>query len=235
MSNPEPRPRRVSRQRDAGEATRKETRRRVLAAAAAEFADRGFSGATVARIADRADVAVPTLYSAWGSKRALLRAVMANAVTGLDNGFDLGLDRNFLLESKPVEPAGPALRRDPARLRDPASFLAHLAHRYRMIAERSAVGWKTYRDGAGANADIATDWQELQQQRRETFRVLLANLPDAALRPDLTRDQAIDTAWAIASPDTHELLILRRSWTYDQYETWVATTLRATLLATPPR
>ena len=166
------RPRRVTRQREAGEATRRETRRRLLVAAAAEFADRGYAGATVARIADRAEVAVPTLYSAWGSKRALLRAVMATAVTGREDGFDPGGDPNSLLGSP-----------NAARLADPAAFIAHLAHRYRLIAERSAVGWKTYRDGAGVDPDIATDWQHFQDGRRDVLRVLVANLPSPSSAP----------------------------------------------------
>ena len=74
--------RRVSRQREAGEATRRETRRQVLVAARQEFAEYGYSAATVAGIAERANVAKQTLYSAWGSKRALLRGVMETAITG---------------------------------------------------------------------------------------------------------------------------------------------------------
>ena len=226
MPQKEPTPhsgtRRVTRQREAGAATRRETRRRLLVAAAAEFAERGYAGATVARIADRAQVAVPTLYTAWESKRALLRAVMATAVTEHEDGFDLGQDPNTLL--------GPP---DPTRPKNPAAFITHLAHRYRLIAERSAVGWKTYRDAAGIDPEIATDWQHLQDGRRNVMRTLIANLPTAALRAELTPDNAADTAWAIASPETHELLVLRRGWSYDQYENWVASTLTAALLDTP--
>ena len=80
-----PKPRRVSRQREAGEATRRETRRRLLAAAKAEFAERGYAAATVIRIAERADMSVQTLFSNWGNKRNLLRGVMESAVTGDDD------------------------------------------------------------------------------------------------------------------------------------------------------
>ena len=67
--------------------------------------------------------------------------------------------------------------------------------------------------------------------RRETFRQLLATLPRDSLRDGLTPDAAIDTAWAIASPETHELFVRRLDWTYDRYETWLATTLVAALIA----
>lgn len=230
MSNPSDqtrRPRRVTRQREAGEVTRRETRRRVLAAATAEFAERGYVGATVARIADRADVAVPTLYSAWGSKRALLRGVMAEAVTGNEAGFDADADRSKIVAQ--VDQPRP----------DGITFIAVLARVYRSLAERSAVGWATYRGGAAVDKDVADDWQDLQQQRRETFRLLLAKLPDDALRRGLTREAATDTAWAIASPETHELFVQRRGWGYDRYEAWVRTTLSAALIADgatePPR
>ena len=49
---------------------------RLLRAAEEEFTERGYAAATVARIAARAGVTVQTLYLAWGSKRALLRAYM---------------------------------------------------------------------------------------------------------------------------------------------------------------
>lgn len=223
MDNPpDPaRPRRGTRQKEAGEATRRETRRRVLVAARAEFAEQGFRGATVSRIADRADVAVPTLYAAWGSKRDLLRAVMGQAVTEHDDGFDAGADRRALLGPVDADPA-----------RDPAAFLTHLAHRYRLIAERSAVGWRTYRDAAAIDPGIAADWQALQDGRHRTFEVLLANLPEDAFRPGVTREAAVDTAWAIASPETHELFVVRRGWSYDRYEEWVASTLRAAVAVT---
>ena len=223
MGNPsskEPRPRPATRQREAGEATRRETRRRVLAAATVEFAERGYAGATVVRIADRADVAVPTLYSAWRSKRALLRGVMALAVTGNEAGFDDEMDRSNIV--RVVEPPPP----------DGITFVSVMAHGYRLLAERAAVGWATYRDGAAVDKGIADDWQHLQEQRRETFRQLLAKLPTHALRPGLTTEDAVDTAWAIASPETHELFVRRLGWSYDKYETWVATTLSAALIAT---
>ena len=70
----EVRSRRVSRQREAGEVTRRETRRKLLVAAAEVFAESGYAAATVAKIADRADVSVQSLYSAWGSKRAFSAA-----------------------------------------------------------------------------------------------------------------------------------------------------------------
>lgn len=215
-----PRARRVSRQREAGEATRRETRRRLLVAARAEFAERGYAAATVIRIAERADVSVQTLYSNWGNKRNLLRAVMESAVTGDD---DIPL-----VAGQP--PAVIVATLDPADAKDPRRLLAHLSHQYRLLAERSAVGWQTYRDGAGVDPDIAADWQQLSELRRAGFQAMFARLPASALRPGLSNVAAADTAWVVASPDSHDLLVRQAGYSYDQLEEWARTTLSAALL-----
>ena len=215
------RPRRVSRQKEAGEATRRETRRRLLAAAKAEFAERGYAAATVIRIAERADVSVQTLYSNWGNKRNLLRAVMESSVTGDD---DLPLVPGQPPAVFADLPDGGSTAADPGRL------LAHLSHQYRLLAERAAVGWQTYRDGAAVDPDIAADWRHLNDLRRQAIHAMFSRLPAAALRPGLTPAAAADTAWVIASPDTHDQLVRQAGYSYDQLEEWVRGTLSAALL-----
>src|ERR1700749_5050924 len=79
MATPAPNP---PRHQEAAAASRAETRRRLLRAAEEEFTERGYAAATVARIAARAGVTVQTLYLAWGSKRALLRAYIEPALAG---------------------------------------------------------------------------------------------------------------------------------------------------------
>ena len=123
---------------------------------------------------------------------------------------------------------------DPDDAKDPRKLLGHLSRQYRLLAERSAVGWQTYRDGAAVDPDIAADWQQLSDLRRQAFH--------GAVRPDAraarcvlgsTNAAAADTAWVIASPDTHDLLVRHAGYSYDQLETWVRNTLSAALLAGP--
>ena len=216
----QPRPRRVSRQKEAGEVTRRESRRRLLAAAKAEFAERGYAAATVIRIAERADVSVQTLYSNWGNKRNLLRAFMESSVTADDD--------------VPIEPGRPPAilfaTLDPEQARDPRQLLAHLSHQYRLLAERAAVGWQTYRDGAAIDPDIAADWRQINDLRRQAFHAMITRFPAGALRPGLTPAAAADTAWVIASPDTYDQLVRHAGYSYDQLEEWVLTTVSAALL-----
>jgi AcrR family transcriptional regulator len=214
-----PRARRVSRQKEAGEVTRRETRRRLLSAARAEFADRGYAAATVIRISERAGVSVQTLYNDWGNKRNLLQAVMETAVTG---------DDDTMVEAG-QPPAILTAGLDPGDAKDPRRFLAHLCHQYRLLAERSAVGWQTYRDAAGTDPDIAADWQRISDMRRQAFHVMMTRVPAGALRPGLTPAAAADTAWAIASPEMHHQLVREAGYSYDQLEDWVRGTLGAAL------
>jgi AcrR family transcriptional regulator len=59
-----------------------QTRADVLAAAVERFNETGWAGTTVADIADAAGVAVETVYSGFGSKKALLRDAADVAVAG---------------------------------------------------------------------------------------------------------------------------------------------------------
>ena len=72
----------ASRQKRVGQAVRERSRLRLVVAAGEVFAEHGYTGATVQAIAARAGVSVQTLYTAWGSKRALLRAYLELTMTG---------------------------------------------------------------------------------------------------------------------------------------------------------
>jgi hypothetical protein len=51
-----------------------------------------------------------------------------------------------------------------------------------------------------------------------------------SLRAGLTHAAAVDTAWAVASPETHQQLVRQAGYDYDQLEGWVRATLSAALL-----
>jgi AcrR family transcriptional regulator len=200
--------RNTTRHREAGAASRAETRRRLIKAAGEEFNEVGYVAATVNRIAKRAGVSVQTLYLACGSKRELLGAHLLDTLSG---------------GARPAD-------HFPAQITasDSAGVVDQLARIFRDVADRSGGAWALYRDAAAVDPAIAADWQELQTLRRGTIEAVLAPIPDRDLR--LARADAIDTAWAIASPDSYELLVRRAGYSLGRYERWVATTLRAALL-----
>ena len=69
--------------RRAGYARSRDTRARILAAALAEARESGFHRTSVARIAERAGVAVGNLHYHFGSRRELLRELMVSLVGDL--------------------------------------------------------------------------------------------------------------------------------------------------------
>jgi len=62
----------------------RQTRRRILAAAAELFTRHGYTVTTIQQIAEQADVAWQTVYSVFGTKAAVLSAVFDVAVAGDD-------------------------------------------------------------------------------------------------------------------------------------------------------
>jgi hypothetical protein len=59
---------------------------------------------------------------------------------------------------------------------------------------------------------------------------MIERIPADQLRQGLSRGSAADTAWVIASPDTHDQLVRHAGYDYDQLEAWVLTTLLAAVL-----
>lgn len=203
-----------SRQKRVGEALRQDTRHRLLAAAAQEFPVHGYAATTVARIAATAGVSVQTLYLAWGSKRAMLRGYMEDALAG-GVGSPADAERRFV----------GLLPRD---------LLVELANLVTEVADRAATGWRLYREAAAVDAEIAADWDELQTLRHRTIAHALERIPADALADDLTMARAVDTAWAIASPESYDLLVHRLGYQLEQFQNWMERTLIAALLR-PPR
>ena len=62
------------------------TRQRILEAAFALFAERGYAGTTIAAVAERAGVSHETVYGTAGGKRRLLEAVIELAIAGDEDG-----------------------------------------------------------------------------------------------------------------------------------------------------
>jgi AcrR family transcriptional regulator len=202
---------RPSRQKRVGEILREDTRNRLLHAAEEEFPVHGYAGTTVTRLAAAAGVSVQTLYLAWGSKRALLRGYMENALSG-GAGSPEDAARRF---------AGLS----------PRERLAELADLVTEIAERAATGWSLYRDAAAVDPEIAADWNELQLLRHRLISRVLGDIPVSAITEGLTMKSAVDTAWTIASPESYDLLVHRLGYQLSEFHDWMKQNLITAILA----
>jgi AcrR family transcriptional regulator len=203
------RPYRSERRREQAE----QTRARVLAAAAELFTAGGYAGTSVAAIAAAAGVSAETVYAGFGTKRALLGELVQLAVRGGD-------PRPVPEQEGPRTLAAQTDQREQLRL-----FAADIAGRLERAAPLVAV--------VAAAARSEPELGELLAKVHEVRRRNLATLVDALAANGPLRipdREALDTVWALTSPELHQLLVRVRGWKRRRYAEWLGETLAAVLL-----
>lgn len=203
------RPYRSERRREQAE----ETRTRVLDAAAALFDARGYEGTTIAAVAVEAGVSEETVYARFRNKRTLLGELVERAVRGGD-------PRPVPEQDRPRELAAETDQRAQLRL-----FAADIVLRL----ERAAPLVTVVGGAARAEPALAELLETLHAVRRRNLATLVDALAaNGPLR--LPREQALDTAWALTSPELHQLLVRVRRWSRRRYAAWLADSLASLLL-----
>jgi TetR/AcrR family transcriptional regulator, regulator of autoinduction and epiphytic fitness len=194
----------------------RETRRRIVEAAARLFVRDGYSATSIAAIAEEAGVAVPTVYAGLRSKAGVLRAVVDLTVRG-DEG-------EAPLSSRPDW-------KEMERQADPREQLALFARLHREIGDREAAVFAQLEAAAGADPEATQMLAEHDDRRYQTQTRLARSLQrKEALRPGLTAREAADLIWTLASERTYLALVRDRGWKPEEYERWVAEQLEAALL-----
>ncbi|MDO5712107.1 MAG: TetR/AcrR family transcriptional regulator [Micrococcales bacterium] len=188
-----------------------ETRRRIAAAAKELFAEHGFSGTTVAAIAMRADVATPTVYATFGSKGAIVGALLAQMEQDAGNAE---WRERIAQEPDPL-----------AKLDAFAMWTTALFSSSKVLIQASSE----------ASADPAMN--ELREQgdrhRRAALQGLIASLAQGdALPTGLSEEHAVDRAWMLTGVGLYLSATDGCGWTDEQYEQWLAALLQQQLL--PP-
>jgi AcrR family transcriptional regulator len=192
------------------------TRRRVVAAARELFVEVGFASTTVQAIADRAEVAVQTVYAAFGTKLAVLDELLDVVVAGDDEAVAIN-DREWMHEVFHAPTGG-------ARLRAYAAAV-------RQIQERAADVFAVVAGAASADAEAARLHEEAERRRRAgAVAVVDAVLEVASLRDGLDADAAADVLSLLTSWTGYEHLVRRRGWDADRFEAWLAGTMVDQLL-----
>jgi AcrR family transcriptional regulator len=203
------RPYRSERRREQAE----ETRERVLDAAARLFAQRGFESATIAAIAAEAGVSAETVYAGFRNKRTLLGELIRRAVRGA--------------ERSPVpQQAGPQAL---AAETDQREQLRLFAGDVSLRLERVGPLVEVLTAAALSEPELAGLLAKIHSERLENLRTLVAALSaNGSLR--LAPEAALDTVWALASPDLHRLLTQTRNWSRETYCEWLSASLAELLL-----
>jgi Transcriptional regulator len=192
------------------------TRRTVLDAARALFVDRGYVATTIDAIASCAKVSPETVYSTFGSKRALLSELVDVSIAGDHDALPI-LEQAWVQEVR--------------RESDPRRRLQILASNGRSILERRAAVDDVVRGAAAADPEIATLWERGKAQRFAGQRELLHIVMGAADPPEgLDFETAADILYALGSPETYRLLVVDRGWSGSRFERWYGDTLARLLL-----
>lgn len=186
------------------------TRQAIMQAARKLFAEQGYQATTLQAIAREAEVSVPTIYVVFGSKAAILSALIKSA----------GADEDIR-----------ALAREAFAEPDPRRQLRLAASVMRTILEREADILNLLWQAGGGDSDLAAAWRQGHQQRLSRLGEILNVIAQkAALRPEISIERAIDTLWLLGSHEVYRLLVDERGWTPQQYEDWLADTATALLL-----
>jgi AcrR family transcriptional regulator len=187
------------------------TRLTVIEAAKRLFVGHGYPATTIETIAETAEVPLPTVYRLFGSKRALLAAVLDTSFGGDDQPIAFA-DR----------PAVRAARAEP----DPAKLVTAFARIVREFMERSSVIHHVLATAAQVDADAAELLADIRRQRHTgQSRIVAALDARGALDPGLDKAEAADTVYALLSPEVHRILTVERGWSADDYERWIARSL----------
>jgi len=193
-----------------------QTRRRIVESATELFDSRGYAVTTMDAIAERADVAVETIYSRFRTKANLLDAILEPAIVGVTDGRDL---RDL--------PDIVAIR----QCRDQRTQVRMLARLSRGILERTALAHRILRSAATTDPSAADlqrrDAKRRGEAQRSYIDILLSNGP---LRSGLTPDEAAATYSALSNPNTYALLVGERGWTADKFEQWLGESIELLIL-----
>lgn len=193
-----------------------ETRRAILGAARALFAEQGYAGTTMSAVAEHAGVALDTVYATIGRKPQLFRLLIETALSGTD---------------QPVE----AEQRDYVRAVRAATTAARKIEIYvaalRLIQERMAPLFATLQAAAGASPELEALWREIAERRAQNMRRFVADLAATGeLRADVTIEHAADIVWATNAAEFYVLLVRQRGWTPERFEAWLADAWKRLLL-----
>jgi len=190
-----------------------------VAAACRLFVERGYTAASLRDVAEIAGVARPTVAAAFGSKPALLRQVLDEALAGDDQPVPVAQRPWFA----PVWQAT-----------DPGGVLTAYAGVCTLIGRRAAQIFEVVHRAAGDAPEIAELWATLNRNRRAGADMVVRRAVETGpLRAGVAVDRAVDSVWILNDPGHYAVLVLERHWPEPDYQQWLATQMCAALLDDP--
>ena len=192
------------------------TRLQIAGSAKQLFLERGYAGATIEAIAERAGVATETVYAIFQNKRNVLAFLLDISLAGDDQPVPI------------IERAEPqAILRDT----DPRSQIQRFAADITEILARGAAVFEVTRIAGKTEPEIETRVKNLLTERLENMRLVARSIAaNGPLRAGVDEERAAQLLWTITSPDVYLLNTGYLGWSPAQHAEWLTETLRRLLL-----
>ncbi|GAA4082644.1 TetR/AcrR family transcriptional regulator [Nonomuraea soli] len=191
------------------------THEKIVAAARELFVVQGYGATSLQEVADRAGVAVQTVYFVFRNKRTLFKDVVDATIAG-DTEPVATMDREWFRGACAEPTAAGHLR-------------AHV-HGTRQVLGRVAPIMPLIAAAAATDPEIAALWPAGPDPRYTVqygAAEALVGKPDA--RPGLSVETAADLLFGLLSPELYLLFVRDRGWSPDAWEEWARTTLTSQL------
>ncbi|MGW3396259.1 TetR/AcrR family transcriptional regulator [Streptomyces hydrogenans] len=191
------------------------TREKIVVAARDLFVTQGYGATSLQQVADRAGVAVQTVYFVFRNKRALFKDVVDVSIAG-DAEPVATMDRNWFRAACAEPTAAGQLR---AHVRGVRDILGRVAPIMPLIAAAAAT-----------DPEIAAQWSAGPDPRytvQHAAAKALTSKPDA--RPDVDTDRAADLLYGLLSPELYLVFVRDRGWSPEVWEEWARAALTAHL------
>ena len=202
---------------DEPRARRGRSRALIVDGARHAFLERGYVATTMEGIAERAGVAVQTVYYVFGTKHAVLAAVLDASIVGDHDEVPLA-GRDWLADLDGITDVAAAFTHVVASC---AAILARTAPIYDVVCR------------ASSDPEVERLYLATREHRRADQRAIVDALGRGGhLRADVEPDAAADTFYALVNEETYTMLTVDCSWPLEQFEGWLDDVLRR-LLARP--
>ena len=182
-----------------------DTKAEILHAAKTLFVRHGIDRVTIAQIASKAGVAVPTVYSLYKSKEGILRGLMKTSLFG----------RRFQEAAAKLEGVS-----------DPVRLIALTAQVARAIYEGESSELGLMRGASAFSPALRKLEQEFERVRFDMQKDRVQALFDRhKQKQTLGIDEARRILWMYTSRDIYRMLVQESGWTPARYEKWLSDTL----------
>jgi AcrR family transcriptional regulator len=193
------------------------TQQRIVEAMRSLLEEKGYTATTIAAIAERAGVAVPTVYRTFGNKGAIVKRLYDVTLAGDDADMPM-VQRPEYVALLAAEDLDEKL----ARYADLAAGIdARIGPLMGPLLSAAQAG----------DPDVRDFVKTIEKERLAGMRVFAKSLAGFGVDPEY----ATDILWVLTSDDLHRRLVRERGWPHTRFRKWLGETLLQQLRPTEQR